>query len=353
MTGPRVRGRRTGVREDPAVGPLSGRLKDLQPATATVLLLASEPEAVHDAREWVRTALSGWPEPGIEIARLLVTEVVTNAVLHARTPIEVRVRPLGGTSVRIEVGDRLRASPLRKHYKADAATGRGLRLVESLATEWGVSARRDGKVIWFVVSRDAVSSGRYTAATAGAHADHDGHFPRLSDSRDAGPRGDAAPGGGAAPGGDKEPVLVRITGLPLAVYLEAEQHNDEVLRELSFIVQSSRVAPSNLDVPRRLLELAREMRSVFSTATTGLRLQVEDAIRRGSTTVDLDLRVPRTGGEMLLRLASQLDEVDRFCEEGDLLALASSPTLRRFRSWYARQVADQLAGLPPQPWPGT
>ena len=53
---------------------------------------------------------------------------------------------------------------------------------------------------------------------------------------------------------------------------------------------------------------------------------------------------------MLLRMADQLDEIDRYCEQGQLLTLAATPAVRQFRRWYVQEVADQLAGHPPRPW---
>jgi hypothetical protein len=71
-------------------------------------------------------------------------------VLHARTDIVVRLIRLDG-SLRIEVGDGSLRAPMARHYAADATTGRGLALVDTLAREWGVDVEEDGKVVWCVV----------------------------------------------------------------------------------------------------------------------------------------------------------------------------------------------------------
>jgi hypothetical protein len=165
---------------------------------------------------------------------------------------------------------------------------------------------------------------------------------------------DGATGARGAVGepGVVDTVDVKVLGLPVEVYLEAEQHNDAVVRELTLIVQSAGTA-GGLDVPRRLLDLAGEVRAAFSPASDGLRAQVEEAIRRGDETVDIRVSVPRYGWEALLRLADWLDEVDRYSVDGDLLTLESSQRLRRFRSWFAQQVSDQMGGLPATPWEPT
>ncbi|MGH9109094.1 MAG: ATP-binding protein [Acidimicrobiales bacterium] len=303
---------------------------------ARSLRLAPEPSAAGKARQWAAAALGGWPESAVETVQLLLSEVVTNAVLHAATTVDLRLVPERG-GVRLEVADGAAAAPILKHYGPDADTGRGLHLLTHLADGWGVLRSQDGKVVWFVVGAAAGGAAAGGAAAARGEAGGGGH--------------DAAADGGVPP---VRPGLVEIHihGLPVAVYLEAEQHNDAVMREFALIVESSGRDAERHQVPRRLLRLADELRTTFSTATTGLRAQVERAVERGETSVDLVLAVPTTGWEMLLHMADRFDEADSYCEAGALLTLASSPTLRRFRRWYARQVIAQLAGGPPASWPG-
>jgi anti-anti-sigma factor len=101
---------------------------------------------VRDVLQYWRLALSG-PDV-IDRAELLADELVTNAVLHARTSLRLRLE-LRGDLLHIGVHD---ASPrLLRLVPADpdAESGRGLRLVEQLATAWGVHPGRDkGKVVW-------------------------------------------------------------------------------------------------------------------------------------------------------------------------------------------------------------
>lgn len=101
---------------------------------------------VRDVLQYWQLALSG-PDV-IDQAELLADELVTNAVLHARTALRLRLE-LRGDLLHIAVHD---ASPrLLRLVPADpdAESGRGLRLVEQLATAWGVHPGRDtGKVVW-------------------------------------------------------------------------------------------------------------------------------------------------------------------------------------------------------------
>ena len=79
---------------------------------------------------------------------LCVSEIVTNAVLHARTAAVMTVA-LDGDRVRVEVADRDPTLPVRRAHDVHAPTGRGLLLLEDLATAWGAEPRADGKVVWF------------------------------------------------------------------------------------------------------------------------------------------------------------------------------------------------------------
>lgn len=88
-----------------------------------------------------------------DVAELLTSEVVTNAVLHAGTTLQLRVLGEGG-AIRIEVTDGSVSSPTRRHYSAEAATGRGLGLVEALATRWGTRAEATGKTVWFTIEAE-------------------------------------------------------------------------------------------------------------------------------------------------------------------------------------------------------
>jgi anti-sigma regulatory factor (Ser/Thr protein kinase) len=101
------------------------------------------------ARRFVDGALRRWScDDMLDVAVLLVSELVANAVLHARTPIGVVIR-LNGDRLRIEVHDGELRAPARKHYSSMSTTGRGLVLVERLARDWGVAAEKDGKSVWF------------------------------------------------------------------------------------------------------------------------------------------------------------------------------------------------------------
>ncbi|MBB2901391.1 hypothetical protein FHR75_002179 [Kineococcus radiotolerans] len=109
--------------------------------------------AVSAARRHVRRAVAELHVPEVEeSAELGVSELVTNALLHARTAFTITVRSMPTGTVRIEVSD---SSPLpaqQRHLGLGATTGRGLRLVEAVSSAWGVDPLASGgvgKTVWF------------------------------------------------------------------------------------------------------------------------------------------------------------------------------------------------------------
>lgn len=118
-----------------------------------------EPDAgsVRAARKFVATAVGDLPDLVAHHAALLVSELAANAVLHARTPFTVEVSESIGT-LRISVRDSNVSLPVLKLYSPEASTGRGLKLVETMAHRWGVDPCPDGKVVWFELSFDGPSA---------------------------------------------------------------------------------------------------------------------------------------------------------------------------------------------------
>jgi anti-sigma regulatory factor (Ser/Thr protein kinase) len=112
------------------------------------------------ARHLLSEHLDAWGLSHLaDAAELVVSELVTNAVNHARSPrghlIATRFERLE-SSVRIEVHDASERKPERQEASADAEFGRGLALVEALTSgQWGVSVREGpGKMVWAVCSDD-------------------------------------------------------------------------------------------------------------------------------------------------------------------------------------------------------
>ena len=112
------------------------------------LELESDPEMVAVARQFVRDRLASWEAADrVDSAVLVASELVTNAVLHARTAVTLRVEK-SGPKVRIEVFDENPRLPVAGPSPPDATSGRGLALISAVAGAWGMENRGDGKVVW-------------------------------------------------------------------------------------------------------------------------------------------------------------------------------------------------------------
>ena len=106
------------------------------------------------ARRFVTQALTGWDDGDLtDTVTLLVSELVTNAVVHAGSGVEVAVQ-LTATAARIEVTDASGEAVAPRDARNDEDSGRGLALVGNLARRWGVRpAPGGGKTVWFEVDR--------------------------------------------------------------------------------------------------------------------------------------------------------------------------------------------------------
>jgi anti-sigma regulatory factor (Ser/Thr protein kinase) len=120
-----------------------------------VIELDADPDAPARGRHAVTEVLAGWgcAESAQEDLLLVVSELVTNAVVHGAEPIVVTVMR-GPERVRVEVTDGLSdASPHNNLAAPDAETGRGLSVVTRLACAWGWRASPGrGKTVWAEVS---------------------------------------------------------------------------------------------------------------------------------------------------------------------------------------------------------
>ena len=100
------------------------------------------------ARRVVSDMLFGLPEATRDAAVLLVDELVSNALVHSRGGLRLRVTVAGGV-VSVDVFDRAEAPPVLRVVEPEEESGRGLRIVDSLASAWGVDPVPGGKRVWF------------------------------------------------------------------------------------------------------------------------------------------------------------------------------------------------------------
>lgn len=113
-------------------------------------------QSARAARRFVSQALTGWDDDEGDLTdtvTLLVSELVTNAVVHAGSDVEVMVR-LTPTAAWVEVTDASASDIKPRDATSDEDSGRGLALVDMLARRWGVRPRAGGgKTVWFEIDR--------------------------------------------------------------------------------------------------------------------------------------------------------------------------------------------------------
>ena len=115
--------------------------------------LATGPAAAAEARRRVRDAIASWRVPVDEDAALLLTsELVTNAVRHEAGQAVMLVISYSNGRLRVDVHDTSRSLPAVADVPADAETGRGLLLVETLSDEWGFYRTPAGKAVYFMLA---------------------------------------------------------------------------------------------------------------------------------------------------------------------------------------------------------
>ncbi len=123
------------------------------------LKIGPDPAEVGRARRWARSRLVGSgvadDEPIAETLILLISELVTNAVVHTGCPAVLRMLFGSGSveTVRVEVADTSCRPPQPRHATGGDTGGRGLELVAGLADRWGWQPEGAGKRIWCEVDR--------------------------------------------------------------------------------------------------------------------------------------------------------------------------------------------------------
>lgn len=111
--------------------------------------LEADPASPAMARAFLVDQLTEWGcHHLLEVGALLVSELVTNVVLHAGTPMRLSIELGPAASLRVEVSDGAAERPLRPRLPGTSTEGRGLALVAALSRRWGVEAREGGKTVW-------------------------------------------------------------------------------------------------------------------------------------------------------------------------------------------------------------
>jgi len=101
------------------------------------------------ARHFAREALRGIPANVIQTAELMVSELASNCILHTNSSFDLKIRR-SADEIRIEATDGGRGEPVLRSPGPSDASGRGLQIIDMLASAWGIDPLREGgKTVWF------------------------------------------------------------------------------------------------------------------------------------------------------------------------------------------------------------
>lgn len=287
-------------------------------STTRRCVLPAQLRSVPQARQMVREILEQVDGHHFEErAELAVSELVTNAVVHAGSRPEVRL-VASAAGVRVEVDDTSSHLPTRRGYAATAGTGRGLGLLDHSADRWGVDRTAGGKTVWFEI--------------------------------------------GDPPGGDGRPepveqtatppeVVVRLLEVPLLMHWAWQEHAQSLLRE--YLLLAFDDDPSVLDHHAQAsdaLALLHEQvpRPVLPDDPDAL---LADTLDPDVTAREVALRLPSTAIDHFVVLESLLGRAAAAAHAEGLLGPATQPEMVELREWLCAEVARQGAGpAEPRPW---
>lgn len=298
------------------------------PLSRPALTLGADPRAPQEARRWVASVCEELGRDDlVECAELGVSELVTNALLHAGAPIHVRVR---GTAEhpRVEVSDSSHEPPTLSpdpETEADelmSTFGRGLRIVARCSIAWGAAIEPEGKVVWF----EPTVSPHHDTAPEGALFDLSELGLALSDPE----------------AGQMAPIL--FENVPVDPLLTLRRHYRELRREVRLL---SLAHEEDYPLAKTLTDVFAGFDQAYPNEITH---QVSAAVASGADTVDLDLKLDPTRVAMFEQMLTLLELADEFCRGQRLLSLARSPEQVAFQEWFLGEFVRQAHGEQPRPW---
>lgn len=298
--------------------------------------------ASHAARQWSRQVLEEWGLERVgDDVELVLGELVVNLVLHAGTAGEVVLRE-SGPGIRVEVTDRRpdllpteASTGLSALFQLDedegiagvsaldteTTTGRGLRLIAAVSNGWGVLPGDGIKTVWAQLGGEAPE-------TEGGSSDS------ILDLEPVDPE-DAHSGA----------VVVRLVGVPTRLVLTSAANLDDIVREF-------RVAePGQNTMHGDLAGLAES----FLSMTTGVRQPFREAalaaIEDRRRLIDVAVAVRHGAVGVLRTFRDVVDQIVRYCQQGELLSVAPPPEITAFRRWYVDEIERQVEGSQPRACP--
>lgn len=281
------------------------------------LMLPADVRSAGRARRHLRASLGGTSaERALEAAELAVSELVTNAVVHAGTDVELRVCASDDGGLRVEVADGSPHLPVRRHFATTAGTGRGLHLLDRNVDRWDVAVRQDGKTVWFEIGEP------------------DGERPGATETA-VGPR-------------TVEVVLLHV---PLLMHTAWQEHAASLLREqLLYSLGEDPDAVEHHACASDALNILAEQVPVPELPDEPDALMA-DAVEPGVSAERLVLRVPVDSVPRFEVLEDVLGRAVREAAAGNFLGPPTQPEIDEMRRWLCREVTGQArAGAVPTPW---
>lgn len=144
---------------------------------------------------------------------------------------------------------------------------------------------------------------------------------------------------------------VRLLDVPVDLYRQAQQHTDDLLREIVLMAEHERLRGGD-GTAARLARAAHAHRPVDIELRVSAATDVDGARARGEETVTLTYSVDLHVADAAAAWSRVLDELDDLCRGGDLLSVPPDARVGTFLRWFCAEIVAQLRdGAEPCPWP--
>lgn len=285
------------------------------------------------ARRLVRQLLTDADRADLlDAAELVVSELVTNALLHTASAIDVSAR-VDADGLLLEVFDESASLPAERGHDVLAGTGRGLALVHELTAGWGARRTSSGKVVW----------ARVGASDTPAPVDEE-----LVEGRDSSVADHDA---------DGSAVSVVLRNVPLLMHLAWHEHAETVLREylLARLEHDEAAALAEHAVASSAMALLHDQVPIPDLPGGAARLGdvtelLTAVVEPAASLAEGLLRLPHDEVVGFATLDAVMDAALVLADADELLAAPIQPELRELRRWLCGQVETQSAGGEPVPW---
>lgn len=282
----------------------------------SVVRLPPRPESVGRARRAVSEALAvSGAMHLVEAAELVISELVSNVVVHAGTDVELRITA-EPEAIRVEIDDGNPHLPVLRTWSQTAGTGRGLLIVEDFCDRWDASRTRAGKTVWFEIGEPTIS------------------VPATKAVRRA------------------VPVIVEVTLLdvPLLMHWAWQEHAASLLRDyLLHALEDDAGVLDDHAAASDALSILGEQLPVPGLPSESAALMA-GCVEPGVTADKVMLRVPASSVAHFAILDDLLVRAVRAAMAGLLLSPPTQPEMAEMRRWLCTEVSNQARLGRPTPW---